>query len=91
MICHKIGVFYGLLSALFFSLYQIGTRILAPKESTITSLILAGSAGIKITSILIAIEFDPLTGEKTKKLDKCYMHIFNQVKKWNVIFSTIIQ
>ena len=47
-----IGVFYGLLSALFFSLYQIGTRILAPKESTITSLIFAGSAGIIITSIL---------------------------------------
>ena len=53
------GIVYGILGALFYSLYQIGTRILAPKESTITSLLFSGAAGLFVTSVLIIINFDP--------------------------------
>ena len=62
------GIGCGILGALFYSLYQIGTRILAPKESTITSLLFSGAAGLIVTSVLIITNFDPLTGEESWKL-----------------------
>ena len=62
------GILYGILAALFYSLYQIGTRILAPKESTITSLLFAGVAGLFVTSALMIINFDPLTGRESWQL-----------------------
>ena len=60
-----LGVFYGIMGALFYSLYKIATRVLAPKESTATSLLFAGAAGIILTSIFMLINFDPLSGTKS--------------------------
>ena len=54
-----IGVLFGIASGLFYSLYQIGTRVLAPVESNMTSLIFASLAGVIFTSVLIIINFDP--------------------------------
>lgn len=62
-----VGVIYGLLSAIFYSLYQIGTRVLAPSESTLTSLLFAGVAGVIVTTIFMIVNFDPLTGLESWK------------------------
>ena len=60
-----IGIFYGILGALFYSLYKIATRVLAPKESTVTSLLFAGAAGVILTSIFMLINFDPISGTES--------------------------
>ena len=60
-----IGIFYGILGALFYSLYKIATRVLAPKESTVTSLVFAGAAGVILTSIFMLINFDPIAGTES--------------------------
>ena len=60
-----IGIFYGILGALFYSLYKIATRVLAPKESTVTSLLFAGAAGVILTSIFMLINFDPIAGTES--------------------------
>ena len=60
-----IGIFYGILGALFYSLYKIATRVLAPKESTVTSLLFAGAAGVILTSIFMLINFAPIAGTES--------------------------
>ena len=52
------GIIYGLAGALFYSLYQIGTRVLAPVESSLTSLIFSCLAGLLGTTILILLDYD---------------------------------
>ena len=59
------GIIYGILGALFYSLYKIATRVLAPKESTVTSLLFAGAAGVILTSIFMLINFDPISGTES--------------------------
>jgi len=56
------GILYGIAGALFYSLYQIGTRVLAPVESAITSLFFSGAAGLLGTTILVLIDYDPASG-----------------------------
>jgi len=56
------GILYGIAGALFYSLYQIGTRVLAPVESAITSLFFSGAAGLLGTTILVLINYDPASG-----------------------------
>lgn len=52
------GIIYGLTGALFYSLYQIGTRVLAPVESSLTSLFFSCFAGLIGTSIMILLDYD---------------------------------
>tara|TARA_B110000008_G_scaffold203124_1_gene201773 strand:- start:421 stop:1359 length:939 start_codon:yes stop_codon:yes gene_type:complete len=52
------GIIYGIAGALFYSLYQIGTRVLAPVESPLTSLIFSCLAGLIGTTILILLDYD---------------------------------
>ena len=52
------GIIYGILGALFYSLYQIGTRVLAPVEPALTSLIFSCVAGLIGTTILILLDYD---------------------------------
>lgn len=52
------GIIYGLIGALFYSLYQIGTRVLAPVESSLTSLFFSCFAGLIGTSIMILLDYD---------------------------------
>ena len=52
------GIIYGVAGALFYSLYQIGTRVLAPLESSLTSLIFSCLAGLLGTTILILLDYD---------------------------------
>ena len=52
------GIIYGVAGALFYSLYQIGTRVLAPVESSLTSLIFSCLAGLLGTTILILLDYD---------------------------------
>ena len=52
------GIIYGVAGALFYSLYQIGTRVLAPVESSFTSLIFSCLAGLLGTTILILLDYD---------------------------------
>tara|TARA_B110000858_G_scaffold36738_1_gene41287 strand:- start:678 stop:1337 length:660 start_codon:yes stop_codon:yes gene_type:complete len=56
------GILYGIAGALFYSLYQIGTRVLAPVESAITSLFFSGAAGLLGSTILVLIDYDPASG-----------------------------
>ncbi len=52
------GIMYGIAGALFYSLYQIGTRVLAPVESSLTSLLFSCIAGLIGTTILILLDYD---------------------------------
>jgi drug/metabolite transporter (DMT)-like permease len=52
------GIIYGVAGALFYSLYQIGTRVLAPVEASLTSLIFSCLAGLLGTTILILLDYD---------------------------------
>ena len=52
------GIIYGVAGALFYSLYQIGTRVLAPVESSLTSLIFSCLAGLLGTTTLILLDYD---------------------------------
>jgi drug/metabolite transporter (DMT)-like permease len=58
------GIVYGIAGALFYSLYQIGTRVLAPVEPPLTSLLFSGLAGLVGTTILVLIDYDPSSGLK---------------------------
>ena len=61
------GILYGIAGALFYSLYQIGTRILAPVEPAITSLLFSGAAGLLGTTFLVLINYDPASGMQAWK------------------------
>ena len=61
------GILYGIAGALFYSLYQIGTRILAPVEPAITSLLFSGAAGLLGTTFLVLIDYDPASGMQAWK------------------------
>ena len=52
------GIIYGIAGALFYSLYQIGTRVLAPVESSLTSLFFSCFAGLIGTTSLILLDYD---------------------------------
>ena len=56
-----LGVLLAFASAIFFSLYQIGTRALANTDSPVTSLIFSGLAGLILTSIFLLLNFDPVS------------------------------
>ena len=56
-----LGVFLAFASAIFFSLYQIGTRALANIDSPVTSLVFSGLVGLILTSIFLIINIDPVS------------------------------
>ena len=66
------GIIYGIAGALFYSLYQIGTRVLAPVDSPLTSLIFSCLAGLIGTTILILLDYDMSTSLKVWKSPNFY-------------------
>ena len=66
------GIIYGIAGALFYSLYQIGTRVLAPIESSITSLFFSCLAGLIGTSILIMFDYDLSSSLKVWTIPNLY-------------------
>jgi len=66
------GITYGIAGALFYSLYQIGTRVLAPVESPITSLFFSCFAGLIGTTILILLDYDLSSSLKVWKSPNFY-------------------
>jgi len=66
------GIIYGIAGALFYSLYQIGTRVLAPVESPLTSLIFSCLAGLIGTTILILLDYDMSSSLKVWKSPNFY-------------------
>ena len=66
------GIIYGIAGALFYSLYQIGTRVLAPVESPLTSLIFSCLAGLIGTTILILLDYDLSSSLKVWKSPNFY-------------------
>ena len=61
------GILYGIAGALFYSLYQIGTRVLATVEPALTSLLFSGAAGLLGTTFLVLINYDPASGMQAWK------------------------
>ncbi len=70
------GSLLGIASAFFFSLYQILTRVIANKDSAVTSLIFSGLAGLFLTSIFVIINVDPVSLGKAWKSPLIYEWLF---------------
>tara|TARA_B100000686_G_scaffold338737_1_gene411718 strand:+ start:22525 stop:23448 length:924 start_codon:yes stop_codon:yes gene_type:complete len=71
-----LGILLGIASAFFYSLYQILTRVIANKDSAVTSLLFSGLAGLLLTSIFVIINVDPVSLEKAWKAPVIYEWLF---------------
>jgi drug/metabolite transporter (DMT)-like permease len=56
-------IIYAIIAAVFFALFQIFTRSLAPTETTVTTLFYTGFGGVAWSSLLVLFVWQPLNPE----------------------------